>query len=195
MNTLYYLVYFSIIIWAFVPLRQFRKKYFFYFLALVSSDIVTLGARLIFHSDTNFFYAPFTFLALISLQDTKFIKKYLLVIIVIFLVVCIISLNNNVTGIPEIQMLAISVSIIHFFILLKFLKELIISFVKDNLIDIFLVALLFYEITLITKDLNYLTGFTNDYVYYVITSIFEITFGLFFIIFKSDDKRLIFRLK
>ena len=195
MNILYYLVYFSIIIWAFVPLRQFRGKYFFYFLPWASADILTLAARLIFHSGTNFFYAPCSFLALIALQDTKFIKKYWWVITIIFLAVCLISLNNNITGIPDIQMLGISLSIIHFFILMIFFKELIILFVQDNLINAFLIALVFYEITIIAKFLNYLTGFTNDYIYYIITTVFEILFALFFIIFKSDDKRLIFRLK
>ena len=195
MNILYYLVYFSIIIWVVVPFIQFKKKYFFYFLALVSSDIVTLGARFIFHSGTNFFYAPFTFLALVALLDVKDIKKYWVVITIILLAICIISLEKNVTGIPGFQMTAISLSIIHFFILMIFLKELIIPFVKENLINIFLVALIFYEITIVVKSLNYLTGFTNNYIYWVTTSVFEIIFGLFFIIFKSDDKRLIFQLK
>ena len=195
MKTIYYLVYLTTILWAIVPFRQFRKKYFFYFLTWASADIATLPARLIFHSGTNFFYAPFSFLALISLQDVKFIKKYRIVIIILFLAVCIISLNNNVTGIPDTQMFWISVSIIHFFILLIFLKELIIIFVEDNLVSLFLIILIFYEFTVLAKFLNNFTGFTNDYIYYVITSIFEILFALFFIIFKSDDKRLIFQLK
>ena len=170
-----------------MPFRQFRKKYFFYFLAWVSADIVTLPARLVFHSGTNFFYAPFSFLALVALQDIIFIKKYWVVILIVFSVICIISLNNNVTG--------ISVSIIHFFILLIFLKELIITFVKNNLVSIFIIILIFYEITVVVKYLNLLTGFTNDYIYYIMTTLFEIIFALFFIIFKSDDKRLIFQLK
>lgn len=191
----YYLGYFSLILWAIAALRQYGTKYFFYFLAWASADIATVPVRLIFHSGTNFFYAPFSFLALIALLEISFIKKYWIVITIIFLAICIISLDNNVTGIPDIQMLGISVSIIHFLILIVFLKELIIPFVKENLVNIFLIALIFYEITIIAKFLDYITGFTNGYFYYIITTSFELILGLFFIIFKSDDKRLIFQLK
>ncbi len=187
MKIIYFLAYFSVFVWAIVPFRQYKGKYFLYFLSWVSADIATVPARLIFHSGTNFFYAPFSFLALIALQDIKFIKKYWVVITILFLGVCYINLNNNMMG--------TFVSIIHFFILLIFLKELIMTFVTKNLVKIFLIILIFYEIMTVAKFLNYLTGFTNAYIYFIITSIFEITFGLFFIIFKSDDKRLIFQLK
>ena len=74
-------------------------------------------------------------------------------------------------------------------------QMLIITFEKNRLLNLFVIILIFYEITLIAKFLNNLTGFTNDYYYYVITSIFEIAFGIFFIIFKADNKFLVFQLK
>ena len=187
MNIYNILLYLSVIVWAIIPFRQLKKDYFFYFLAWISADIITLGARFIFHSTTNFFYVPLSFLALIALQNFKSIKKQWLTITFLFLGICLLNIEYNI--------IIISVFILHILILISFLKELIIHYVKNNLFSIFLLALIFYEITVVAKFLNYLTGFTNDYYYFIITTIFEIAFGVFFIILKADDERLIFQFK
>lgn len=185
MEFLYYSAYLGVLVWIVAALRQFKGKYFFFFLFWVSADILTLIARLAFHSGTNFFYVPFSFLAYIGLLDFRYIKKYWVILVILFLVVCTISLKYN--------LITICVIIIHFIILLEFLKEFIIPFIRNNVISIFILVLIFYEITLVAKYLNYLTGFTNGYYYFIITTFFEIAFGIFFIIFKADNKRLIFQ--
>ena len=187
MSLLYYLLYSIVLLWTVVVYRQYGCKYFLYFLAWVSADILTLVARLIFHSSTNFFYAPLSFLALIALLEFKSIKKYWLIIAFLFLVVCLLNLEYDI--------IIISVITLHILILLLFLKEFIIPYAKENLFSIFLFCLIFYEITVVAKFINYLTGFTNGYYYFIITSFFEIAFGIFFIIFKADNKRLVFQLK
>ena len=190
------LVYIGIVLWAIVPLRQYKQKYFLYFLFWSYADVVTVFARFFFHSNTNFFYPSFSFLALCSLLDYKTIKKYGIILIILFVIICIVSLNDSTFGIPEPRIVTISLSIIHSFILLIFLKQFITTFyTKQNVVNVFLLILIFNETTNVTKFLNYLTGFTNDYYYYIITSIFEILFGIFFIIFKADNKRLVFQLK
>ncbi len=195
MNNLLFLIYLGVIVWAIVPIRQFKTKYFFYFLFWVSADIATLLARLVFHSGTNFFYAPCSFLALCALLEYKYIKKYLIPSTILFIIICAISIDTSIRGIPEFQRMGISICIIHLMILLVFLKQFITAYIKKNLINIFLIILIFSEIMTVTKFLNYLTGFTNDYLYYNITNSFEIIFGVFFVIFKADNKRLIFQFK
>ena len=181
MNIFDNLVYIGVVVWAIVPLRQYRQKYFLYFL---------------FHSGTNFFFPTFSFLALCSLLNYRTIKKYGIILILLFIITCIIGLDNNILGIPGYHAVAISLSIIHSFILLIFLKQFMTTFyAKQNLVDIFSLLLIFYEIMNIAKFLNYLTGFTNDYFYFNITTSFEILIGIFFIIFKADNKRLVFQLK
>ncbi len=155
------------------------------------ADLATLPARLIFHSRTNFFYPPFSFLALIALQDIKFIKKYWAILTIIFLAVCIISLDNNITGISDQLIIGLSTSILHLLILFMFLKELINSYLYKDGVSIFVLVLIFYEVTIVAKFLDFSTGFLFEYTYYIIATSLEIIIGIFFIIFKSDDKRLI----
>lgn len=184
---LYYLGILGILIWAVVPFRQYKKKYFIFFLALICGDLITLVTRILAHSGTNFFYVPFSFLALVSLLDKKFTKKYWIIIAILFLAFCIINLEYN--------LVVFSVIIIHLAILFILLKSLIVSFAKLRHVNIFLLLLIFYEITLIAKYINYLTGFSNDYYYYIITTVFEILFGIFFIIYKADDNKLVLQFK
>lgn len=195
MKLFYLLGYIAVIIWAIVPISQYNGKYFFYFLFLVSSDIITLIARLVFHSGTNFFYGPLTLLSLYALLKVKQIKKHKILLAILFIITCIFNLDINIIGIPEFQLMGLSLGIIHLVILYIFIKELFIKYENNYVINLFLVALVFYELTAVTKFLNYLTGFTNDYFYYIITNIFEILFALFFIVFKADDKRLILQFK
>ena len=190
-----FLTYSAVFIWALVPIRQYKSKYFFYFFFLVSSDILTLVARLIFHSGTNFFFGPLTFLSLCALLNVKQIEKYKIILAILFIITCIFNLDINIIGIPEFQRMAFSLSIIHLLILYIFIKELFITSENNHAINLSLVVLLFYEITVVTKFLNYLTGFTNDYFYFSITTFFEILFAIFFIVFKADNNRLVLQFK
>ena len=173
--------------WIIVPIRQYKEKYFYFFLSWVSADILTIPARLIFHSQTNFFYAPCAFLALLSLQSNNLLRKYWIIITIFFIAVCLLSLQK--------ELWVITVSVIHLSILFFFLKEIIVTYTKNYQVMIFVLVLLFYELTVVAKYLNYFTGFTNNYHYFIITAIFEAIFGIFFIIFKADNRRLIFQFK
>ena len=196
MNIFDNLVYIGVVVWAIVPLRQYRQKYFLYFLFWGYADVATVFARFFFHSGTNFFFPTFSFLALCSLLDYGTIKKYGIILLLLFVITCLVGLDNNTLDIAGYRMVAVSLSIIHSFILFIFLKLFVTTFYKkQNLVDIFLLLLIFYEIMNAAKFLNYLTGFTNDYLYFNITTSFEILFGIFFIIFKADNKRLVFQLK
>ena len=196
MNIFDQLIYIGVVVWAIIPLRQYKQKYFLYFLFIAYADVITVFARFFFHSRTNFFFPTFSFLALCSLLDYKTIKKHGIILILLFFITCLIGLDNNTFGIAGYRMMATSVSIIHSFILFIFLRLFVTTFYKkQNPFNIFLLILIFSEIMYVVKFLNYLTGFTNDYLYFNLTTSFGILFGIFFIIFKSDDSRLVFQLK
>ena len=196
MNIFAELTYIGVVIWAIVPLRQYKQKYFLYFLFTAYPDVITVFARFFFHSKTNFFFPTFSFFALCSLLDYNTMKKYGIILILFFVVICIVGLNNTTLSIPEHRMVAMSLSIIHSFILFIFLKQFITTFyTKQNLVNIFLFVLIITEIMYVIKFLNYLTGFINGYLYFNITTSFGILFGIFFIIFKADSPRLVFQLK
>ena len=54
-------------------------------------------------------------------------------------------------------------------------------------INIFYLNLLFYELLNLFKFYNILVGLENAFSYGTITSIFQITIGIFFVIFKESS--------
>ncbi len=190
MNVLYNSIYVSIIIWFIIPFRQLNQRYFYYFLLFALLDPINLGLKELVHMNTNILFIPFSFLALVTVQEVRFIKKYWLIILIIFPFIFVINLN----GLSNFDFF-ILMSLIHFLIFLKLIKDFVVNIVKNNLFDIFLLVLVFYELTVITKFLNLLSGFTDANIYFIITTTFEILIGLFFCIFKSDDNKLLLQLK
>ena len=81
-------------------------------------------------------------------------------------------------------------------ILIKLLKDFITFLVFNNTINIFLIVLIFDEITVVTKSLNLVSTLSNEYLsYYIMTSSFEVLVGIFFLIFTDDNPRLFHKLK
>ena len=175
-------------IWAIVPIRQYKTKYFYFFLAWASADIITtLFLRHIFHSTSNALFAPCAFLAFISLVDKNSLKKYWILITIIFIGTFFVTINHSLA--------VLTVTFIHLLILGVILKNFVIKILEKNVFDIFEFVFVFYEITLVAMYINYLTGFTDDYHYFIITGAFQIFFAIYFIIFKADTKRVLFQLK
>lgn len=189
MNLIYISIYISILIWAVIPFRQLGKQYFYYFFLNAIVDPIVLFLRIVFHSTSNYLYLPITILILYSVQ-IKNINKNKLLFSFLFIICSLIGLNNEV-----LNNIFLIIGIIHLIIFLVFIKDFIIIFVNKDLVNVFLVILSFYEITIITKDFNLLTGITDANIYFAITTIFEILFGLFFCVFRSDDNRLLLQLK
>ena len=189
MKIFYYLTIFSTLLWIIVPIRQIKKKYFLYFLFVEAADLFTLILRLVFHSKSNFFYIPLSYLSFVAVLNTDFAKKYWLLFssfFVLFFVANIyVSLNQFLIILSFIQLL----------IIIKLLKDFVSLFFNENLLYIFIFVIIFYEVLFVTKLLNLLLGFANAYVYFYISTISEILIGLFFCIFRSDDSRLILQLK
>ena len=197
MITFYYILYIlGMVIWVIVPIRQVKETFFLFFLALAAGDIAAIIALMIArfafhsHSNTNIFYVVFGLLCLISIQDKKISKLSKIFLVLL----CIIFLTLELYGMQYKQEI-ILISFIQFLLLLKFLKYFIFKLVNERLISIFLICLIFYELTLITKLLNLITGFANVYAYFFITTFFEIFIGLFFCIFKEDNPRILIKLK
>jgi hypothetical protein len=180
----------SFLIWSIAPIRQIKGTYFLFFLALISGDIATIIARMAFHSNTNIFYVVFGLLCLISLQEKNISRwsKFLI------LVLCVISLSLEFHGLPYKQEFAL-ISFLNFLLFLKFLKNFILMLVKGWVINFFLICLIFYELTAITKFLNLITGFTTAAAYFIATTSFEVLIGLFFCVFREDSPGLLVKLE
>lgn len=180
------LFYTSIVIWLFPPVRQWKTKYFYFFLILALADPVSMFLKNYVLSSNIHFYYPFISLLLffsVYRKDNANEKFYFPVTLTIS------SFTFILTLIMEQSQLA--VGILHFLIVFLFLKEFIIRFSFKSELDIFLLIVIFYEFTTILKYLNVTFGFTNATAYFIITSIFQISFGLFFSIVRGDRARVV----
>ncbi|MDR3627517.1 MAG: hypothetical protein P4L45_11820 [Ignavibacteriaceae bacterium] len=142
-------------------------------------------ARLIFHSRTNIFYVIFGVLCVIAVQwkgAAKLYKFLLAGLLITSLVLEFYGLNYKqeyfLINLPD------------FLLLFIFLKNFILKLVNDREIDVFLIFLTFYELTLITKSYDLITSLMSGTTYFFITTLFEIFFGVFFCIYKESDVRL-----
>jgi hypothetical protein len=196
MNTIFIVFYItSLIVWIIVPIRQIKGTFFLFFLALIGGDIVTIIARFVFHSKTNIFYVISGLLCLISIQDKNISKLSK----ILLLSLCLISLALELYDIEfkqEFFKQQFSImNFVDFLIFLKFLKIFIFKLVNEKSINFFLICLIFYQLTAVTKILNFIGGAANASEYFIITTFFEIFIGLFFCIFKDDDPRIMIKLK
>jgi hypothetical protein len=75
-------------------------------------------------------------------------------------------------------------------ITLIILKNLITNFVLAGKLSVFLIVFLFYQFTTIAKLSNLLMWFADATAFFILTSIAQIIFGLFFSIYREDKSGL-----
>lgn len=179
------LFYISIVVWLFPPIRQWKTKYFYFFLILALADPISLFIKNFIYIHIYFYFPFVSLLLFLSIyKKEKLNEKYhFTVTITATLLTFILTLL--------LEQSQLTVGILHFLIVFLFLKEFIIRFSFKSELDIFLLMLIFYEFTTILKYLNVALGFTNATAYFFITTIFQISFGLFFAIVKGDRARVV----
>lgn len=165
--------FFNIFAWLLPPFRQKGCKYFLYFLILALSDPIFGLINWIHNSNSTSYYLFVSTLLLISLLRKKVLLFSLL--IVLFLS---IYLNN-----PEIRFFTF---LVHFVILLYFLKEIIVIISRDSKIVLFNLVLVLYEATVLFKfAASYLE--IAGYLFYYITTAFEVLIAVFFTIYNEKN--------
>ncbi len=185
-ETLKTIFFISIIVWLFPPIRQFKTKYFWFFLILALADPITHFLRQFsIYNPSYYFYVFISFLLIVSLQDKNFIIKakfFWLTIFILSIIGFFLDISNN----SQLLLLLFTNSVILFILLRNYIVEFVTK--KNNL---FLLFLVIYQLTIISKFLNLLLGFADATAFFIITSIFQIAFGLFFSIFREDNPKLV----
>lgn len=180
----------SIVVWLLIPIRQRLSRYFYYFLILALSDPIVYAFRKMGVNHYIIIYlllGEILFLSIFSFQE---IKRYIIFFAVIFIIPNLIYFFYPGDLVAELLLV-----IIHTCILLRFLYFFILRINAEHIFYVFVTVLILYETTIITKFINVLTNFTDAYIYFIITTIFEILIGLFFRPFKEDNPRLLLQLK
>ena len=174
----------SIIVWLLPPFRQFKGKYFIFFLILAFMDPINL---LFFYVIRSPLQSQISILLiywlLLSIIEKNLLRKYwiwfFLIILVLFSPTIFHLKGNEIILIYILLQLGITLII---------LKNLITNYVSTGKLSLFLVVFLFYQLTLITKYLNLLFGFADAIAFFMLTTIVQIIFGLFFSVFTENNK-------
>ena len=158
--------YLNIIAWLFPPFRQKGCRYFLFFLILALSDPGWYILTRIHLEDATFYYLVVSTLLL----ATVFRKKEILLLLVPVLFIGIYL------AAAEIRIFTI---ILHFAILIYFLRELILIISQESRIILFNLIILLYEASVLFKfSASYFM--TAGYLFFYITTAFEILIAIFF---------------
>ncbi len=181
-----YLILVSIVIWILPPIRQYKSYMFDFFLVLSIIDPATLFYGLI--TKTNiplWLIAFFIYLLVVSVLSEELLKKFKYAFIAIPL---LFSLIIPLMTTKYYHFLFICMDLV---ILFVFLRWLITSYVDKKKLNIFYLMLVFYILTVILKFFNLLIGFADASAFFIITSIAQIIFGLFFSIVREDKSGIV----
>jgi len=173
------IAYITIIVWLIIPVRQFKTRFFLFFLILGLLDPTAYVLGQIFKSNISVFYSLGTIILLYpALFEIK--KKIKLGIILFFLTTGLIVVFYAINISIIIQI------VIHFIIFISFLKVLVVFFSENRKLLLFHLMLVLYEFSLLLKFFVYYNEVGVGPAYYYVTTAFEIMIGIFFIFFNEE---------
>ena len=186
-----YLYIISFIIWLLPPLRQFKGKYFLYFLILALNDPLSyVYTYVIMKGSSNLWIIILSYYFLIiSITERDVLKKNMYVFMVILVFLIVVSILNLA---PNYYFTIIVLE--HSIILLIFLRIFITNYVNYRKINLFTLLLIIYELMFTLKFFNFIIGFADAVAFFIITSFAQIALGFFFSIFREDNPRLLVQL-
>lgn len=175
----------SIIVWLLPPFKQFKGKYFLFFLILAFMD--PINVLFLFIIKSSFLHSQILILLnyglLLSIIRKDFLKKHWTWIFLTTLALftpTIFHFNRR-----EIILVFI---LLQLGITLIILKKLITNFASAGKLSLFYLVFLFYQFTAIAKFSNILIGFADATAFFILTTIVQIIFGLFFSVFTESYK-------
>jgi hypothetical protein len=127
---------------------------------------------------------------MLSLHRASYIKKHLLNYILLSIVFFFYQFFFK-----SLQLYIIIFAGLHILIIARLIYLAIVPFFRTNKLNIFYIVLIFYELTLLTKVLNLFSFSLNSMAEYDLTNLFEIMIGVFFLIYREDEPKLIIHYK
>jgi hypothetical protein len=173
------IVYVSAFFWLFPPLRQFKGRYFYYFLVLALTDPIALFIAPVLKIDNVFIHSLCSLLLLISIVSLDSLKKLIsiLILVIISAAFYFIVLQNS---------LFILLSIHPVILIILIHRSLL--FIADRFeINVFILTLIFYEISLIVNFIVFISGTDLGIIFFYLTVSFQILVAIFFILFRDDS--------
>lgn len=175
----------SIAAWLLPPFRQFREKYFYYFLILAITDafVVSLYFGVSIILPNGVFYTLSSSMLYVALFGRKELLNKKGVISLFFL------LTVLVLFLPGAKEKYLILCIIHTTVMYEFLKRFLVELSLQESFNLFLFLLVFYEMSIIIKFIVSLLDFRWGTIYFDMISILEIILALSFAIFRERQMR------
>jgi hypothetical protein len=181
-----FLYHISIVIWVFPAIRQFRKDVFLYFLILAIGDPIAMVFQTLFKINLPSQVFVVTSYAMLTGVLYKRSSKKLKMALILFGVV--LSVLMIFLFIPPTYCL-MTLIMIHCILSVLFVKTFIIDYSTNSRINYFYLALIFYTLTVITKFLVVIIGLNDATAFFILTSIAQIFFGLYFSIVGEHKQK------
>ena len=182
MELIKYIIYLSSVVWILIPIRQYKTRFFLFFLLLGLYDPVFISAFYLFNIDVSPLYLLGTcLLPYAVLFNVKVRTKYFITIFLF--IICGIVVFFFPTKIIILQLM------IHLLIFFSFLKTFTISYSDIRKLSVFFLILLSYEFSLLLKF--YLTDFELGIMYFHLTTVFQILIGIFFLFINEKNSPMI----
>jgi hypothetical protein len=164
----------SVFVWLLIPIRQFRTRFFLFFLVLGLLDPIALLWGMLLHYNID---APYLFgtvlLFYLALFEVKKEIKIGLSLVLISATFIIVFYSISTSSIFQI--------IIHFIIFIYFLKVLVVYFSENRKLLLFHLFLVAYEFSLLLKFFVFYHELEIGLVYFYLTTGIQIIIGIFFL--------------
>ncbi len=178
-------LYISIIIWLIPPVRQFKTKYFYFFLLLGFEDVINELLKYLFSISpvrTYFFVDTFIFISLFNIKESK--KKFFWISpVLLVLIIIVLTLS--------IKRLMIVLMVINILIFFRIALDAVLKIKELPGLSVFHIVLIFYMLTIILKFLFAMLYGRVGTEYFYLTSAFEILIGIYFIFYNINNSPIL----
>lgn len=181
-----FIVYISIFVWLFPPIRQFKSSFFYFFLVLALGDPISVPLiyyRLIPPSVFHLAISAASFFSLPKLN--RHLKRvYIIPVLAIIFAFSVL--------LPKVDLILL-IGILHLFILFAILQYTINHLNITGRIQFFHLLLITYEVSILLKFINKIFAVNSGMAEFYFTTGFQIILGILFCFIKEENPKLSLR--
>jgi hypothetical protein len=169
-------------VWLFPPLKQFRGKFFYYFLIQAISDPIAFTLIKLHYYNIPFYVVKDIFLMLCLWNLETAIKKSYWIVPVLLLI------YYFVYGI-DYRIIYLILSVVHIGILYFIFKMATDDMLELKRVKVFYMVFILYELSLVLKFILQAAAVNLGSIYYFLTAAFDILLGIFFIFVSERNEK------
>ncbi len=186
-NILHAIIYTDIFFWLFPPFRQYSTKYFHYFLIMALADPIANIIYYFFKLNADYPYAFLNFLlAYVIIVDKKNFTNLLFAVALDIISLAVLVFFKSSFMVNNIVLITY-----HIIIFYKLLKDFIVITFSSSKLNLFYIFFILFELSLIIKFLFYITVVKTGYLYFYLTSIFELLLAVYFSFYNVNNSKKI----